>query len=71
MRSILVTFLLFFISELAFSETLSQLPSTMAPGDPILEEQNGKLLFPIFDSNTGKYTFDVERGKQIVRIRNK
>lgn len=79
MRSIVVTVMLIFISELAFATTLSQLSckrfnsfqySTMAPNDPILEEQNGKLIFPILDPKTGKYTFNVARGKQITKMRN-
>ena len=79
MRSIVVTVMLIFISESAFATTLSQLSckkfnsiqcSTMAPGDPILEEQNGKLMFPILDPKTGKYTFNVERAKQIIEARN-
>lgn len=63
------------ISELAYATTLNQ-PyckkfnsfqySTMAPDDPIVEEQNGKLMFPILDPKTGKYTFNVERGKRII-----
>jgi len=79
MRLIVVTVILFFISELAFATTLSQLScnkfnriqySTMAPNDPIVEEQNGKMMFPILDPKTGKYTFNVERGKQIIEMRS-
>jgi hypothetical protein len=44
--------------------------SPMAPDDPIVQEQNGKLLFPMLDPETGKYTFDVEKGKQIIRNKN-
>jgi hypothetical protein len=78
MRSIVVMIMLIFISELSYAMTLSQLSchkynsvqySTMAPDDPIMEEQNGKLLFPIFDPRTGKYTFSIERGKEIIQER--
>ena len=32
-----------------------------------LQEQNGKLLFPIMDPKTGKYTVNLERAEEITR----
>lgn len=69
MRLIQLAVVLFLVSGSAFADVLIQ------PGTPVkilrgndmrLEEQNGKLLFPILDPKTGKYIDDVARATQIV-----
>jgi len=60
MRSILLAVSLFFTSELTFADI------PIFQQDFGLEQQNGNLLFPMLDPKTGKYTDNLERGRQIV-----
>lgn len=63
MRSILLAVFLIFISDLTFADI------PIFQQDFGLEQQNGKLLFPMLDPKTGKYIDNLERGRQIVEER--
>jgi len=69
MRILLPAVVLFLVSGWAVADSLTQ-PDTsvmiLQHNDKRLEEQNGKLLFPILDPKTGKYIDDVARATQIV-----
>lgn len=58
MQSIIIKIALIFVAGTLFTSTAS--------GELSLEEQNGKLMYPILDANTGKYTYDMTKGKKII-----
>ncbi|HSW93755.1 MAG TPA: hypothetical protein VLJ15_05285 [Gammaproteobacteria bacterium] len=76
MRPMLFILLLLSLAEYAFGQSNGEpysalpLPPRFVPQNDVkLEEQNGQLLQPLLDPKTGKYTFDIERGKKIVEQR--